>query len=248
MWSEYAKSKGKCLFPFIGSFIFLLMPFVSVFAQDAERFGLLPMFFLNAKIGKRGDFQGVLMPLVRFSDDTRAAGTGNIIRFDAQFSLSVRLTPVTSFAIGYLTGILEPNSPVERFENRLWQQLAFSHRHGKFRHYNRVRLEQRFIDEDFFLLTELVPRLRVMSGLDFPLNGTTADPKEFYFNINAEFFRTMSKSVPSKHEYRSYVGLGYIFSKSYSLEAGLEYRGRRLNEQNDLLNSLFLRTSFVVRR
>jgi hypothetical protein len=206
------------------------------------------MFFYNVKIGKKGDFQAVAMPLLRMRDEAKPSGAGAFIRFDAQFSLSVKLTPATSFAAGFLSGVSEPNSSREMYENRLWQQFSTLHRFTGFRFYNRLRIEERFIEEKFFFFTKLVPRLRFQSGFQIPLSGLEADIQEFYVNLNTEFLRNMDREIKLKNEYRMYAGLGHIFSKNFTAEAGLEYRTRQRNEAGEFLHAIFLRAGFILRR
>jgi hypothetical protein len=248
MFTKREKLSKITLLRSIGSFLPLFFYSFFAFAQNQIRTGAFPMLFYNVKIGKKGDFQAVFMPLLRAHDEAKPEGANAVIRFDAQFSLSVKLTPATSFATGFLSGVSEPNSAREMYENVLWQQFSTLHRFAGFRFYNRLRIEERFIEENFFFFAKFVPRLRYQSGFQIPLSGLEADVQEFYVNLNAEFLRNMDKEIKFKHEYRSYTGIGYIFSKTFSAEGGFEYRIRQRNEAGDFLNTIFFRIGLILRR
>lgn len=247
--------KGKYLseqkiFIFGSLFLGLLFFQKKSFAQEnVQRFGLMPQFAISAPIGKRGSFNANFTPIIRFYESNAVINATKIQRLDAQFSLAVNLTNNVNFAIGYLVGGQELNSSILTFENRLWQQIGTTHRSNAFRLYTRLRAEQRFTqDEIFFLTDNLVHRFRFLLGGDYPFSGQKIDVREFYGHTFTEILHSRLSETWRQNEFLAYTSVGYVFTKNYRLETGIEYRQRNLDVAKNKLESYFLRISFLIRR
>lgn len=101
---------------------------------------------------------------------------------------------------------------------RLLQQYAIVERHPSFRLAHRFRSDQTWGGEEAATF-----RLRYRLSADFPLNGSAANPNEFYFKLNNEYLGALEDRNLSA-ELRLVPLLGYLISDDNKLETGLDYR------------------------
>ncbi len=125
-----------------------------------------------------------------------------------------------------------------RFENRIWQQIAFAHPAKNYQLSNRLRIEERFIDE----IAGPVVRARYLIGAIFPLKDTNWYPitsNEIFFNLN-------DKNEGPPHGFdqnRFLVGIGKNIGESSSIQVGYMYRVvdlRKKSVRNDHIALLSL--------
>jgi len=68
-------------------------------------------------------------------------------------------------------------------------------------------------------------RLRYRLSAEIPLNGQSADPKEFYIKINNEYLNSIKENKYDL-ELRLVPLLGYAVNQNNKLEVGMDYRVR----------------------
>lgn len=110
-----------------------------------------------------------------------------------------------------------------RFRNgnsihRLIQQYTAIQRLPRFRLAHRVVTDQTFSPAE---ATEY--RLRYRLASEIPLNGQSADPKEFYLKISNEYINSLQNSDYDL-EIRFVPLLGYAIKEKHKIELGLDYR------------------------
>jgi hypothetical protein len=148
----------------------------------------------------------------------------------------------TNLAGGYLVRITE-------FDviHRTIQQFSIV------RQFNSIRLAHRFsADQSFnlnpnkeFKLKYVEYRLRYRIAAEYPLNGQSVDPGEFYLKINNEYLYGRQNSE-SDIEIRIVPLLGYNFVVKSKLELGLDYRlDSFLNDK--LRNSFWVNINWFFR-
>ena len=124
-------------------------------------------------------------------------------------------------------------------EFRLTQQFNIVKQKDATRYGHRFRLEQRF----FQLFTTF--RFRYRFTFDFPLNGPTLDLGEGYFIQSFEGVSAFSKIFKPSHDLRITSQLGWLLSKYFKLQMGLEYRLESFNSV--AFHRLILLTTAVLK-
>ncbi len=109
-------------------------------------------------------------------------------------------------------------------EHRIYQQLISKKAFGRVLIQHRYRFEQRFMEEDFKL------RLRYFLSLNIPLNQPQILDKTFYLSAYNEVFINTGSTFFDRN--RLYGGLGYRFSKSTRIEAGIMNQSTSNNSRN----------------
>ena len=119
-------------------------------------------------------------------------------------------------------------------EHRIWQQVNYSHKTGRFKLGHRVRLEQRYIkvhtdtsgeivDEGYDLRTN---RIRYRFVAILPLNSYEMKAGTIFANFYEEIFMSWGEPVTyhKPDQNRIFAGVGYQFSKQASVQAGFFYQ------------------------
>lgn len=87
-----------------------------------------------------------------------------------------------------------------------------------------MRLAHRVVADQTFSESEATEyRLRYRLAAEVPLNGQSADAKEFYIKISNEYLNSV-QSAEYDLEIRLVPLLGYTVTEKHKIEAGLDYR------------------------
>lgn len=140
-----------------------------------------------------------------------------------------------NFAASYT---YQRNNPFNRNffnEHRLWQQVVLSLPLGKGRLTQRLRLEERFIENKATKTYPFSSRTRYQLGFNMPLQGKTLDEKEFYLNAYNEFYFNLTGAKHTTYSDNwTYLGVGYNMGKMGKLELGYLLQVSVRNDQKDL--------------
>lgn len=190
--------------------IFLLLLSLPSFAQDLN--GWL-IYFGNAKI-KETKFSIHHELQLR---DYKLIGDHNqtLVRFAGQYQFKPYLVGSLGYGFIYTESEGAPNKPF--VENRIYQEALFSQGVGqsKFRH--RLRLEERFIENQDFR-----GRFRYCLFVDIPLTKAGFDKKGTYVALYDEIFINLSDDDALKvfDRNRAYAGFGYKITGQTGLQLG----------------------------
>ncbi len=102
--------------------------------------------------------------------------------------------------------------------HRLIQQYTVTQKLPLLRLAHRVVADQTFSPRE---ATEF--RLRYRLAVELPLNGQSADPKEFYLKISNEYLNSI-QNADYDLEIRFVPLLGYAITEKHKIEVGLDYR------------------------
>lgn len=198
---------------------FLLVLFLSPLlchAQSAYQIGALPAinfnyklknnWSINFKVESRQSFQRGVFNLV---DEPKY----EYVLTDYSLLLAKKIGLSARIAGGYLLR-LRGGKLVHRFI----QQYSITRRFKGLRFAHRLVTDQTFSDVG---ATEY--RLRYRLATEIPLNGRTADVKEFYVKINNEYLNSIESDIYDL-EIRFVPLLGYTLTKNNRLELGVDYR------------------------
>lgn len=110
---------------------------------------------------------------------------------------------------------------------------------------SRFRLAHRFLADQTISESERPQfRLRYRLTSEIPLNGEAVDPKEFYVKLNNEYVNSLQASEYDL-EVRFIPLLGYGFTESLKMEAGLDYRVNSFL-QNTTRNSYWMTLNLFI--
>jgi len=136
--------------------------------------------------------------------------------------INYNITPNTTITLNYsyldVDRSIEATGETHLFENRLYEQISFKHRIDYLTVTNRLRLENRFLN-DVDENTNL-NRIRYQLGASLNLNKT------FFFLINDEVFANLQNKVFTEN--RFFAGFGIHISKHDDLELG--YQNQKIND------------------
>ncbi len=218
-----------CFFFIVGSF--------SCSAQNINFFGFLPAISQTGRISNRVDYNIFVSTTI----DAFKSNYGGVdypskdLQLYIQPSVIYKFSPDLNTSVSYTYQRNNPLTGDYSNEHRIWEQLIYGHNFSKFRVTNRFRFEQRFIENR---TTEMYPfstRLRYQLGCNFPLQGKTLDPKEFYLNAYNEFYFSLTGAKNATYsENWTYAGIGYNLGFMGRLELGYLFQTSVRDAQGDL--------------
>ena len=123
----------------------------------------------------------------------------------------------------------------DTLETRLWQAATVDWPNGP-RGMKRFTLHHRFRLEERFRKTEdwsFALRFRYRLAISLPLNHSSVGPRTFYLPLKAEFFFPLGDDIEKlfAKQARYTAGVGYVFSKSWTIE--LRFAQQRLRDTID---------------
>jgi hypothetical protein len=114
-------------------------------------------------------------------------------------------------------------------ENRIWEQLQLKNNMGAVEFINRLRLEQRFINQPVLENGMYEPgdavytnRARILNRFSIPFKGKTIEDKSLYISAFDELYINFGKHVGFNilDQNRVYLAIGYKIPKAGRLEIG----------------------------
>lgn len=207
-------------------------------AQNLSFTGFLPAVSFTGRISERIDYNLFGSTTVN-AIDKKILGVeypAKDIQLYIQPSLVYKFSPNfnTSFSYTFVRG---SSIPVNNYSNehRLWEQIIYGHSFSKFRVTNRVRFEQRFIENLSKRTYPISTRLRYQLGCNFPLQGRTLEKNEFYLNAYNEFYFSLTGDKNATYSANwSYAGIGYHLGAMGKLELGYLLQTSVRNAKKDL--------------
>lgn len=185
-------------------------------AQSTYQVGGLPSINLNYKLKNEwsSNFKIESRQLLQrgtFNGDSDKSYDYVLTDFSLIAAKKVGLN--SRISVGYLFRFRDGNAT-----HRLIQQYTVTQRLPGFRLAHRVVTDQTFSPTS---VTEY--RLRYRLATEIPLNGQSADPKEFYLKISNEYLNSVQNSDYDL-EIRLVPLLGYAITEQHKIEVGLDYR------------------------
>ncbi len=190
--------------------------------QSIEWFALNSNIKLHSKLGIAFDGQ------LRFAKDFQA------MQHYVRAGLEIYITPnfsVVPIGYMYVWNYFYGEQPVSLLsdEQRIWEQVIFKQKFGRFNLHHRARLEQRFlekvrtpdgeIEKDFYL-----NRVRYRFLVNYPINKASMEAGAVFINVWDEIFYGWGEydTFNEIDQNRVSLGLGYqLNSKTQFLAGGL---------------------------
>ncbi|CAN5545710.1 hypothetical protein BH23BAC1_BH23BAC1_36100 [soil metagenome] len=249
------------LFYFLILYLFLFPP---AFAQDpvTDKAHQFHSWFYYVGDHKISDKWGI-HPEIQF----RRTGFG---RQPQQFLLrsAVNYHPSDKFMVsaGYVYSREYPYGVYPRDfelpEHRIYQQLEFEHKLGKYDLIHRTRTEQRFVadiegvpdpDSEGNLRPvhqgwPLQHRARYAISINYPLQGVDIDNNEFYLFASNEVFLSFGRNVSNEFDQnRAQIGIGYQVGSFGRVEIGYLYQWISDTDELSVENNHTLTVSWISR-
>jgi hypothetical protein len=207
----------------ISFLIFLLGLFGGLTAQNLTFYGFLPAVSQTGRISNRVDYNFFGSTTIDAFRST-IGGTeypAKDLQLYIQPSVVYKFSPNFNTSCSYTYQRNNPLTADFGNEHRIWEQFIYAHSFSKYRFTNRVRFEQRFIENRTNKTYPMSTRLRYQLGLNFPLQGKTLEKNEFYVNAYNEFYFSLTGNKNATYsENWTYVGIGYHLGKAGRLEIG----------------------------
>ncbi len=211
---------------FIKSIIFIscLLPFLGQ-AQNKPSIRWEPGISLTKKIDSRWSYNLSIMGRQRFTD--YGAGEKNLKtdRWEMKGFGTYTLFGGKKLSLGYMYRTVDPFEPESGWEHRITQQFAFITNFGGYRLGNKFRIEQRIRSRDY------LTRFRYAISNDFPLQGESLDPKEFYLIAGNELVYAFN-SIGDELENRFSVGIGRLIKSGQKIQFSVVSRNSDLISKN----------------
>ena len=230
------------LYIFLSFPILLLAGFQEASGQAIEKNGWL-FWSHQQKLSERWQFSSDVQ--VRSADKLGYANT-LLIRPGIGYKLRADQTVTVGYTY-FGTWERENNESVHENEHRVFEQFQIENKIQRIEISNRVRFEQRFLDQSgdrFF-----AQRIRHYITAQIPLFTDPLFEKGTFLTIQNELFLNVQgqDKLGTKlfDQNRSYLGLGYRFNDHVEMEAG--YMFRYIIDETNTRNNIFqlsLRTSF----
>jgi len=219
------------------SMTFILGISAHISAQNLSFYGVLPVWNQTGRISKKINYN--LFISSTFDAFERKIDNVNYPANDMQFyfqpSIIYAFSQKFNVAGSYVYQRSNPINNNYVNENRLWQQMIYSHALNKGRMTHRLRFEERFIENRETNKAPLSTRLRYQIGFNMPLQGRTLDVKEFYLNTYNECYFSLTGTKNATYsENWSYAGIGYNLGNAGKLELGYLLQISARNTQQDL--------------
>ena len=128
-------------------------------------------------------------------------------------------------------------SPTITTESRIWEQVTLNNQYDHLKIEHRYRLEQRWVNNNFR------SRLRYRINPTFNLNHSKISPHTFFISCFDELF--LGNNNPQLETNRYYIGLGYQFSKIFTLQIG-SLRESNFNSTGKETYKNYLHTSLQI--
>lgn len=217
-------------------FVMLLSSW-SLSAQNLSFFGALPAVSCSARMSNKINLNVFISSTIDGVDRTISGVRypASDLQFYLQPSVVYIHSPQVNFGASYTYQRNNPFNSNYVNEHRLWEQIIFSFPVSAALQTNRIRFEERFIQNRDKRKYPFSTRIRYQAGLNLPLRGRSLDVHEFYFNVYNEFYFSLTglKNATWSENW-SYSGVGYAISKKSRFETGYLLQILVRNKQRNL--------------
>ncbi len=212
----------------------------TVFAQNISYLGVFPTIDHSGKLPNRFSYNTYVFNAIKPYNSTENSLKDQARSFYiyGEAGLSYDITDKLSFTFAYVHERQNPFLSNYRVENRLFQQLTLKLPLGKLELKQRLRFDERFVQNRVTDKTPFTHRLRYLLGASYPISE-----KCYIFAYSEPFFNT-SQSFKFDENW-SALQFGFKLNKTNSIEAGLLYVGWINNAQNDWLNQYYAQFTWV---
>lgn len=219
------------------------------FGQNLTFYGLLPALNHTGRISKKINYNIFLSTTIDAFDEKikNVEYPATDLQFYVQPGIIYVHSPRWNFAGSYTYQRNNPFNGNFVNEHRLWQQVVFSIPLPVGKITQRVRVEERFIENRVTGNYPYSTRLRYQLGFNRPLQGRTIEKNEFYFNAYNECYFSVTGARNALYsENWTYAALGYDLGKLGRLESGALMQVAVRNKKQDLRFLNLVQVSWIT--
>lgn len=220
------------------TFLLLFFCFLSFSYADQRDFQLWVPIVTNVKLGSNSKFLFTVEAQPRIGDNV-----SNIERLLIRPSLSYNINDNLMASLGYAWTPTYMNSTYDsdfRNESRIWQQLLYKNTYEDFKFQNRLRLEQRYIEDAKDVSNRVRHLFRISKNLSCEDTYGLTFYNEFFFNLN-----TVSNGPSSSYDRdRFFIG-PYLQDKNSRYEFGyLGEHAKKFGKDGRYINAILLSATY----
>lgn len=208
-------------------FLFILLislPFLGK-SQKKPSIRWEPGISITKKLDSRWSYNFSLSGRQRFTNFGEGEKNLKTDRWEVKSFGTYTLFGSKKLSLGYMYRTVDPFEPESGWEHRITQQFAFITNFSGFRLGNKFRIEQRIRS------TNYLTRLRYAISNDFPLQGESLDPKEFYLIGGNELVYAFNV-LGDELENRFSLGIGKLIQGGQKIQLSVASRYSDLTSQN----------------
>jgi len=208
-------------------------PYISFTKSVAPRYDLTILHWDVLTLGER-NFQGRAYPR-------------DWVQTYFQTALTFKYNSSWNFAIGHVYQMNNPNRDDYQNEHRIFPQVTYASSWRSTRFTQRLRVEERFVQDREKDVYHARTRVRFQTGMQFPLQGRTLDPGEYYFNTYNEFyFSALGERNAFWSDDWVYTGLGFQTKDWGRIEAGPIAQFSVVNRDKDIRQLTVLQVGWLL--
>lgn len=196
--------------------IFLFLPLMGQ-TQNIPSIRWEPGISVTKKIDSRWSYNMSLSGRQRFTNYGEGESNIKTDRWEIKSFGTYTLFGGKKLSLGYMYRTVDPFELETGWEHRITQQFAFITNFGGYRLGNKFRIEQRIRSSNY------LTRLRYAVSNDFPLQGESLDPKEFYLIGGNELVYAFN-SLGDELENRFSLGIGRLIQGGQKFQFSLQSR------------------------
>lgn len=218
--------------------IFSMFCVKNTIAQNRTIAGFFPTIDHSGELSNRFSYNSYVFEAIKPYSSTE--GSARALYLYAENGLSYKITAKISFTNSYVYERQQPFEITARNEHRLFQQLTLKLPFNKFLLKQRLRFDERFIQNNQSNSYDFSHRLRYLLGGSFELND------KWYLMTYSEFFFNTTKGAKFQfNENWSALQIGCNINKKNAIEFGYLFVGWINNSQNNWFNQNYLQTTWV---
>jgi len=205
-------------------FCLLIIPFIGQ-AQNKPSVRWEPGISLTKRINSRWSYNLSLSGRQRFTNYGNGEKNVQADRWEIKSFGTYTFFGGKKLSLGYMYRTVDPFKQKSGWEHRITQQFAFITQFGGYRLGNKFRIEQRIRSNDY------LTRFRYAISNDFPLQGESLDPKEFYLIGGNELVYAFN-SLGDDLENRFSLGIGRLIQGGQKIQFSVASRYSDLISKN----------------
>lgn len=224
-----------------GYLLCLLLPVSVSYGQKINYFGVFPTIDHSGSLSPKWGYNIYLFDAIKPYTNTINGATDEARSFYGygELGLSYALTKQLSITGAYVHERQNVFKDYYRTENRLFQQLTLKSPVNNGTIKQRLRFDERFIQNRTTGEAPLTHRLRYLLGGTIPIADT-----KLYATGYSEFFFNTSNAFTYEENW-SALQLGIHLNQVHSIEAGLLNVNWIYNNSNDWLHQYYLQATWV---
>ncbi len=213
---------------------------INVNAQNINYVGIFPTIDQSIKYNEKWSSYAYLFTAIKpyNSREINQADKARFLSTYAELGVNYQINSKLSATASYVYQRSEPFETNYTNENRIFQQLTLKLPFNKFELKQRLRFDERFIQNQLTNQTNFKHRLRYLIG------GKYTVTEKYYLTGYVELFFDTKKQFKYSENW-SAAQIGYKINKNHSFEFGYLFTGWIRNNNNDWLNQNYLQITWV---